>query len=95
LKLSAAEVTDEQLESYVNYFLKRSSPEFGWSMHKYEIKYDISIVNPTSRTMNLMKQWTEISTTSNLQEILQQRKGMKAWRKGMVKNFRQQLSKKT
>jgi hypothetical protein len=45
LKVSAADVTDEQLESYLNDFLEGSSTDLGWSLDKYfeEIKYDMSI----------------------------------------------------
>jgi len=34
LKVSVAEVTDEQLESYLNDFLEGSSTDLGWSLHK-------------------------------------------------------------
>ena len=55
----------------------------------------MSIANPISRKMDLMTQSIEISTRYNLEEIPQQKKGMKAWREGLVKNFSQQLSVKT
>ena len=47
LKVSVSEVTDEQLESYLNDFLKGSSTDLGWSQDKNlkEIKYDMSIFN--------------------------------------------------
>jgi hypothetical protein len=55
LKVSAAEVTDQQLESYLNDFLEGSSTDLGWSLDKYfeEIKYDMGIVNPRSGIMDL------------------------------------------
>ena len=89
LEVSAADVADEQLDSYLNEFLKGSSTDLGWSLDKYleEIKYYMSIVNPTFRNMDLMTQWTEIRTRYNLEEILQQKKGMKAWREGLVKKL--------
>ena len=94
MKVSAAEVTDEQLETYLNDFLKGSSTDLGWSLDKYceDIKYDTRIVNPRSRIMDLMTQWTDISTRYNLEEILQQKKGMKA---SGEKNYSKQLSVKT
>ena len=45
----------------------------------------MSIVNPKSRIMDLMTQWREIRARYNLEEILQQKKGMKAWRERLVK----------
>ena len=35
LKVFAARVTDGDLESYLNHFLKRSSTDLGWSLEKY------------------------------------------------------------
>ena len=54
LKVSATEVTDEQLGSYLNDFLKGCSTDLGWSLEKHfeEIKYDRSIVNPRSRIID-------------------------------------------
>jgi hypothetical protein len=85
------------LDSYLNDFLKGSSSDLGWSLDNYfeKIKYDMSIVNPRSRIMDLMTQWTEISTRYSLEEILQQEKGMKAWREGLMKKVSQQLPMKT
>jgi hypothetical protein len=67
LKVSASGVTDEQLESYLNEFLKGSSTHLGWSLDKYfEEMYGMNTVNPRSRIMDLMTQWTEIRTRYNL-----------------------------
>jgi hypothetical protein len=78
LKVSVGEIMDKHLESYVHDFFKGSSTDLCWSLHKYlkEMKYDISIVNPTSRIIDVMAQWTEIRY--NFEEIVQQQKGMKA-----------------
>jgi len=75
--------TDEQLDSYLNDFLKGSSTDLGWSLDKY----DMSIVNPRSHIMDLITQWTEISTRYNLEEIVQQKKSMRAWREGLVEKL--------
>ena len=53
----------------------------------------MSIVNPRSRIMDLMTRWTEISTRYNLEAILQQKKGMKTWREGLVKRFQSAASR--
>jgi hypothetical protein len=92
--VSVADVTDDLLDSYLNDYLKGSSTDLGWSLDKYceDIKYDTRIVNPRSRIMDLMTQWTDISTRYNLEEILQQKKGMKA---SGEKNYSKQLSVKT
>ena len=89
LNVSAADVTDEQLESYLNDFLKGSWTNLAWFLNKYfeEIKYDMTIVNPKSGIMDFMTQWIEISTKYSLEEILQQKQWMKAWREGLVKKL--------
>jgi hypothetical protein len=52
-----------------------------------EIILDMSIVDPRSRIMDLMMQFTETSTRYNLQKTLQQKNGVKAQRKGLVKQL--------
>jgi hypothetical protein len=62
-------------------FLASSSRELGWTMEKYfeEIEYDLSIKNPTSRVLDLWKQWTTIATKFDLHETLEDPKGKKRW----------------
>jgi len=42
-------------------------------MEKYfeEIEYDLSIKNPTSRVLDLWKQWTPIATKLDLHQTLE------------------------
>ena len=64
LKVAAGDVTDEQLDSYLNDFIQGSSTDLGWCLDKYfeQIKYNRRIVNTRSRIMNCMTRWTEIIT---------------------------------
>jgi hypothetical protein len=96
-KGSAPEDTDDPLQVYLNDFVKGSSTDLSWSLDKHfeEIKCDMSIVFTRSHIIDLMTQWTEINTRYNLEKSLQPKKGMKAWREVLVKNFSQQLSEKT
>jgi hypothetical protein len=82
----AAEVMDEHLGSYLNDFLKESWTDLGWSLDKYfeEIKYDMSAVDPRSLITDFITQPKEISTRYNLEEILQRKNGMKAWRESLL-----------
>jgi len=59
LEIAADELEDQVLQQYLEGFLASSSRELGWTMEKYfdEIEYDLSIKNPTSRVLDLWKQW--------------------------------------
>jgi hypothetical protein len=82
LEIAANELEDQVLQQYLEEFLASSSQEFGWRMEKYfeEIEYDLSIKNPTSRVLDLWKQWTTIATKFDLHATLEDRKGKKQWR---------------
>jgi hypothetical protein len=71
-------------------FLGSSSRELGWTMEKYfeEIEYDLSIKNPTSRVLDLWKQWTTIATKFDLHETLEDPKGNKQWREQIIKKLK-------
>jgi hypothetical protein len=62
LEISADELEDQVLQQYLEGFLASSSKELGWTMEKYfeEIEYDLSIKNPTSRVLDLWKQWNPL-----------------------------------
>jgi len=81
LEIAADELEDQVLQQYVEGFLASSSRELGWTMEKYfeEIEYDLSIKNPTSRVLDLWKQWTTIATKFDLHETLEDPKCKKQW----------------
>ena len=59
-------------------------------MEKYfeKIEYDLSIKNPTSRILDLWKQWTTIATKFDLHETLEDPKGKKQWREQIIKKLK-------
>ena len=77
LEITADELEDQDLHQYLEEFLASSSKELGWTMEKYfeEIEYDLSIKNPTSRVLDLWKQWKTIATKVDLHETLEDPKG--------------------
>jgi hypothetical protein len=83
LKIATDELEDQVL-------LASSSRELGWTMEKYfeKIEYDLSIKNPTSRILDLWKQWTTIATKFDLHETLEDPKGKKQWREQIIKKLK-------
>jgi len=59
-------------------------------MEKYfeEIEYDLSIKNPTSRVLDLWKQWKTIATKVDLHETLEDPKDKKQWRDQIITKLR-------
>jgi len=59
-------------------------------MEKYfeEIEYDLSIKNPTSRVLDLWKEWTTIATKFDLHETLEDPKGKKQYREQIIKKLK-------
>jgi hypothetical protein len=88
LEIAADELEDQVLQQCLEGFLASSSKELGWTMEKYfeEIEYDLSFNNPTSRVLDLWKQWTTIATKFDLHETLEDPKGKKQWREHIIKN---------
>jgi len=70
LEIAADELEDQVLQQHLEGCLASSSRELGWAMEKCfeEIEYDLSIKNPTSRVLDLWKQWTTIATKFDLHE---------------------------
>ena len=68
LEIAADELEDQVLQQYLEGFLASSLRELGWTMEKCfeEIEYDLWIKNPTSRVLDLWKQWTSIATKFDL-----------------------------
>jgi hypothetical protein len=56
-------------------------------MYLQEIEYDISIKNPTSRVLDLWKQWTPIATKLDLDQTLEDPQSKKQWREQIIKKF--------
>ena len=58
-------------------------------MEKYfeEIEYDLSIKNPTSRVLNLWKQWTTTATKLDLHQTLENPQSKKQWREQIIKKL--------
>jgi hypothetical protein len=90
LEIAADELEDQVVQQYLEGFLASSSRELGWTMEKYfeEIEYDLSIKNPTSRVLDLWKQWTTIATKFDLHETLEDPKGNKQWREQIIKKLK-------
>jgi hypothetical protein len=89
LEIAADELEDQVLQQYLEGFLTSSSRELGWTMEKYfeEIEYDLSIKNPTSRVLDLWKQWATIATKFDLQQTLEDPKGKKQWREKLSRSL--------
>jgi len=89
LEIAADELEDQVLQQYSERFLGSSSRELGWTMERYseEIEHDLSIKNPTSRVLDLWKQWTTIATKFNLYETLEDPKGKKQRREQIIKKL--------
>jgi len=58
-------------------------------MEKYfeEIEYDLSIKNPTSRFLDLWKQWTTTASQFDLYQTLEDPQGKKQWREEIIKKL--------
>jgi len=73
LEIAADELDIQVLQQHLKGFLASSSRDLGWTLEQYfkEIEYDLSIKNPTSRVLDLWKQWTSIGTKFDLHETLE------------------------
>jgi hypothetical protein len=90
LQIAAHELEDQVLQLYLEGLLASSSRELGWTMEKYseEIEYDLSIKIPTSRVLDLWKQWSTIATKFDQHETLEDPKGKKQLREQIVKKLK-------
>jgi len=90
LEIAADELKNQVLQQYLEGFLASSLRELGWTMEKYfeEIEYDLSIKNPTSRVLDLWKQWETTATKFDLHETLEDPQVKKQWREQIIKKLK-------
>ena len=89
MEIAADKREDQVLQQYLEGFFASSSRKLGWTMEKNfeEIEYDLSIKNPTSRILDLWKEWTTIATKFDLHETLEDPKGKKQWREKLSRSL--------